>query len=46
MAVVWEPCGTCNGNGGWMVPNPNGKGGMILMECKSCQGKGGRNKNV
>jgi hypothetical protein len=46
MAVVQVPCDTCRTAGGWMIPNPNGNGGMILFECPACKGKGWISRNV
>lgn len=46
MATVQEPCNICKTQGGWIVDNPDGKGGAILMLCKACGGKGWVSKNV
>lgn len=46
MAVVQVPCPTCKMAGGWMVPKPDGKGGVVLFECPDCKGSGWKIERV
>lgn len=43
-STVWDPCTKCGGAGGWSVRQPDGS--YTLIECKECNGAGGKNKIV